>query len=175
MKSTSSPKSSTQVLINIGMALLFIVSGLAVLLTFGNRTTLSCDRSQPPVGVCTLRTENILSRKEKPIAVNQLLGAYVDETIGKDGPTYRVVLQTTSGDIPFTNIYSSGSADKQQMADQINKFLQYSSLSTLLVKSDSRIVMVIFSGVFVGVGGLQLISAIRKLIEPGPESGNGAV
>jgi len=158
--------------ITLGLGFLFFVSGLTVMLFVGSKNTLSCDRSLAPAGACTLRVEKALTGKEQQIPIPQLKGAYVDESTDSDGTTYRVVLQTARGEIPFTSYYSSGYSGKKNTVDKIIAFLQDENQAVLSVKTDSRIWVAIFSGIYAGVGAVLLISTLRKLadFEPAGES-----
>ena len=157
-------------LIRGGLGLLFLVAGLAVMLFFGNKVTLTCVRSLPPPGVCTLRSANMVSAKEKTFAITELSGASIDVSHGEDGDTYRVLLTTTSGSLPMTSYYSSGLSAKQQAVDQINSFVRYDTTQTLYIKTDDRIWVAIFSGIFAGSGALLLILATLKIIQDARES-----
>jgi len=152
-------------LIRGGLGLLFFIAGLAVMLFLGNKVTLECDRTSPAEANCTLSTATMIRTRERVIPVASMTGAVVDVNHGDDGDTYRVVLQTTSGSVPLTSIYSSGARAKQQAADQINSFLRYETQPTLFIKADDRIWIAIFSGIFAGSGALLLIQAALKIIQ----------
>ena len=152
-------------LIRGGLGLLFFIAGLAVMLFFGNKVTLTCVRSLPPPGVCTLRSANMVNAKEKTFAITELSGASIDVSHGDDGDTYRVLLQTASGNLPMTSYYSSGLTAKQQAVDQINSFVMYDTMQTLSIKTDDRIWVAIFSGIFAGSGALLLLLAVLKIIQ----------
>ena len=152
-------------LIRGGLGLLFFIAGLAVMLFLGNKVTLTCVRSLPPPGVCTLRSANMVRAREKTFNISEINGATVDVSYGDDGETYRVLLQTTSGSVPLTSYYSSGARAKQQAANQINSFLMYDTMQTLTIKADDRIWVAIFSGIFAGSGALLLILAVLKIIQ----------
>ena len=109
-----------------------------------------------------LRSANMVSAKEKTFAITELSGASIDVSHGDDGDTYRVLLQTASGNLPMTSYYSSGLTAKQQAVDQINSFVMYDTMQTLSIKTDDRIWVAIFSGIFAGSGALLLISGAAK-------------
>jgi len=152
-------------LIRGGLGLVFFLAGLAVMLFLGNKVTLTCVRSLPPPGICTLRSANMVHAQEKSFAITELSGASIDVSHGDDGDTYRVVLQTTGGSVPMTSYYSSGTSAKQQAVDQINAFVRYDTQPTLYVKTDDRIWIAIFSGIFAGSGALLLLLAVLKMIQ----------
>lgn len=147
-----------------GLGLLFFLVGLAVMLFLGQMVTLTCVRSQPPPGYCTLRSANMVSARETIIPITDLRGASLDISYGDDGETYRVLLQTSDGSLPMTGYYSSGFKAKQRAVDQVNSFLMYDTMQTLYVKSDDRIWIAIFSGIFAGCGALVLTLALLKVI-----------
>jgi hypothetical protein len=152
-------------LIRGGLGLVLFIAGLVVMLFFGNNVTLTCVRSLPPPGFCTLRSANMVSARETIIPIPDLSGAAIDVSQGEDGDTYRVLLQTTRGSLPMTSYYSSGLSAKQQAVDQVNSFLIYDTMQTLSIKTDDRIWIAIFSGIFAGSGALLLILAVLKIIQ----------
>lgn len=152
-------------LIRGGLGLVFFTAGLAVMLFLGQKVTLTCARSLPPPGFCTLRSANMVSARETIIPIPELRGAAIDVSQGEDGDTYRVLLQTTRGSLPMTSYYSSGLSAKQLAVDKVNSFLMYDTMQSLSIKADDRIWIAIFSGIFAGSGALLLILAVRKIIQ----------
>ena len=72
--------------------------------------------------------------------VNQ---AWVDRNCDEDC-TYRVVLTTEDGDVPVTDMYSSGYDDKRQLADDINTYLAASGSDPVEFRSSIMSSMGIF-------------------------------
>jgi len=139
------------------MSIIFIVVAGAMLLIFGKKVTLNCNRSLPPAGSCTLETTSFIDRRNMDFSLGELQQAVIDVSASSDGDTYRVVLVTAHGEIPFTDYFSSGYSGKQELADEINNYLRSTSQQSLSVKSDDRLIMSILAGVFGGAGGLMLL------------------
>lgn len=139
------------------LAVSFLGTSALMLLVFGRKVTLNCDRNLPPAGVCTLETTSFINRRQTNFSVSALQQAVVDVSYGDEdsSDTYRVVLMTTNGEVPFTGYYSSGSSGKEEIADDINRFIQSNSQQTVSVKTDDRLVLSIIAGVFGGIGALM--------------------
>lgn len=148
------------------LALVFLGASALILLVFGEKVTLNCDRSIPPAGVCTLETTSFIDSSQKQISVGNLQRAELRVNYGDSdsSDTYQVVLLTNNGELPFTDYYSSGSSKKQQLVNEINQFIQNDSLNMLSVKSDDRLWISILAGIFAGVGALMgIFSGITTL------------
>lgn len=148
------------------MALVFLGASAMILLIFGRKVTLNCDRSLPPAGVCTLESASFIDSNQTQISAGNLQRAEVRVNYGDSdsSDTYQVVLMTTNGEVPFTEYYSSGSSKKQQLANEINQFIQDDSQNTLSVETDDRLFISILAGIFAGVGALMgLFSGITTL------------
>lgn len=148
------------------MALVFLGASAMILLIFGRKVTLNCDRSLPPAGVCTLESASFIDSNQTQISAGNLQRAEVRVNYGdsNSSDTYQVVLMTTNGELPFTEYYSSGSSKKQQLANEINQFIQDDSQNTLSVETDDRLFISILAGIFAGVGALMgLFSGITTL------------
>lgn len=151
----------------------FLLAGLALTLLLSRVVTLTCDRSLPPNGACTLTSSNYVTSKTYELPLDQIQGAEVQISYGDSDSddTYRVVLITTQGTVPFTGYYSSGSQKKQQTADQVNRFLTYESQQNLSLKVDDRVWMSILGGVFAGAGLLMALLAGFTVINLDRSSG----
>ena len=157
-----------------GIGLLFFLAGIGLLLIFGTKVTLDCDRNLPPAGKCILQKTGILTSRHHDFALPDLQRAVVDVSQGDtdSDDTYRVVLVTDGGAVALTSYYSSGASAKQKAADQINAFLKYDGQQSVSVSLDDRIFMSIFSGIFSGAGVLMLGFAVLKTIRLIREQGN---
>ncbi len=130
----------------------FLLTGLAVMLFFGRLTSLKCQRVEPTQGSCQLVNSGLLGSDETTIPLNQLQGAKVDVNQDSDGDTYRVVLLTDGGEVPFTWVWSSGTGGKQKNADRINAFISNPGEISLRVQQDDRWFAYPFGGLFALVG-----------------------
>jgi hypothetical protein len=131
----------------------FVVSGLVVIIFFGKVATLRCQRIEPTQGSCQLMRSGLLGSDEIKIPLNQLQSAKVDVNKDSDGDTYRIVLLTDGGKVPFTSIWSSGEEGKQEKADEINAFIGNPDKTSLRVQQDFRWFAYPFGGIFILFGG----------------------
>ncbi len=137
---------------------IFVPVGLFVLTTLGKATTFTCTRTEPTN--CQLVASGLLGSQSKQIPLNMLQGAKVEEDNSDDGNTYRVIILTSSGDIPFTSYLSYGESDKQAIASHINQFLRDPRQTSLIQKQDDRLLMYLFGGSFVIVGFIMLMAPV---------------
>ncbi len=105
---------------------IFAAAGLAVIVFFGRATALTCKRVEPTQVSCELTESGLPGVQLREISVSGLYGAEVETHTNSDGNTYRVVLLTSEGKVPFTVIYSSGSEAKQITASHIATFVHTS-------------------------------------------------
>ncbi len=95
------------------------IGSLMVLLS--SRVTLDLDRS---TGLAVLSKTSLVTRSREEYLLEDLAGAEVQESSSSNSSTYRVALVQHSGArMPLTGYYSSGYKAKQNLADEINKFL----------------------------------------------------
>jgi len=93
---------------------------LMVLLT--SRVAIDLDRTK---GLAIIRRTSLITSSTDEILLGDLAGAEVESSRGRDGTTYRVALVQRSGQrTPLTSYYSSGFKGKQDLADEINRFLK---------------------------------------------------
>jgi hypothetical protein len=134
----------------------FVLAALAIIIFYGRRITFTCQRVEPTQGNCQLMSFGLLGSNEITIPLNQLQGAKVDES--SDGDTYRVVLLTNDGDVPFTPICSSGAGEKQKNVNLINAFIGNTEKTFLRVQQDDRLSAYFLGGIFL-IGGLILLGS----------------
>jgi hypothetical protein len=130
---------------------IFAVAGLAVIVFLGRATTLTCRRAEPTQVSCELMESGLPGLQLREISVSRLYGAEAETSTSSDGNTYRVVLLTSEGKVPFTAIYSSGSEAKQTTASHIATFV-HTSEETLTAQDDSRWFAYPFGSIFVAAG-----------------------
>ena len=142
---------------------MFTGAGVMCLMIFAKLNTLDCQRVEVNIvqGDCKLTSTGIFSSDEQTIPIASLNNAIIEESHDDEGDTtYRVVLLTKTGSIPFTTVYSSGRAEKQEKVRQINSFIENTSQTTLNLKQDDRLIGYIFGGVFGGIGVLTLFHSV---------------
>lgn len=132
------------------MAAVFFGMGLLLSYFFGKVGVLSCVRLEDRPD-CVLETSWMGLVPLKQTSLASLDGANVEENCDSDGCTYRVVIQTATGAIPLEDTYSSGQQPKQNNADQVNAFVQDTSLKNLRVSQGGGF-WIIIPLIFVAVG-----------------------
>lgn len=142
---------------------IFVVGGLAAMVVFGELATLTCHRVEPTQGSCQFVHSSLLGSDETTIPLNQLQSAKVDVNESHKGDTYRVVLLTDSGKVPFTTAWSSGAVEKQKNADQINAFIGNPGKASLRVQQDDRWFAYPFGGIFILAGAGVVLGSLRVL------------
>ena len=137
--------------------LMFVVVGLVVMVVFGQVSVLQCTRPEPSQVECVkeVRWLNVVPmRKER---IKDLRGARVDEWNG----TYRVVLKTGEGEKPLGGYYSSAERGKEEIAAQINTYVEKIRGDSLEVQEGNGIVGALVGVVFVVTGVGMAIGKAR--------------
>jgi hypothetical protein len=142
--------------------LVFLGVGLAVMWFMGAQTRLACERLEPRSGTCMLTQANVFGRVSRRVSLrlNEIQRAVVEVSEGDDGDTYRVALRTETGEVPFTDYYSSGRGDKEADAAAINAFLEGREAGSFEALQDDRLFSSLFGGIFACVGGLVAIGGL---------------
>lgn len=141
----------------------FVLAGSAVVLFFGEVATLTCDRIEMTQVACELTSKRLFKERVTSIPMGHLQGAEVDVNRDSDGDTYRVVLVTQNGRIPFTNAYSSRAKGKREKVNQIDAFINHSEQKSLTIRQDDRWSAYLFGGLFaLSGGGVMIRSIVRK-------------
>jgi hypothetical protein len=146
---------------NLLIGTVILVMGIGVMATFGKLTTLECKRIEPRLVACDLITSSMLGKHVTPISTGELLGAEVEINSDSDGDSFRIVLGTQHGKIPFTDYYSSARKQKAQTADQINVFINTSTEASLKVYQDDRWFAYPFGIIFAVVGACIIFLPIE--------------
>ncbi|HEY9880498.1 MAG TPA: hypothetical protein V6D29_18715 [Leptolyngbyaceae cyanobacterium] len=134
----------------------FTLIGVLVGILVGGEITLSCDRSPP--AQCELTHANLVHHRSRSFSIDGLKKAEVESYRDSEGDyLYRVVMHTGQGVIPITNSYSSGLANYQSQADQINQFIETRSQPMLYLHQDDRWFGLIFMVIFGGAGVVILV------------------
>ncbi len=140
-----------------------VVAGLTVIVCFGELATLICQRVEPTQGNCQFMQSGVLASDETTIPLNQLQSAKVDVHKGRKGTTYRVVLLTNDGYVPFTSSWSPDAEEKQKNADLINAFIGNSGKTSLRVQQDDRLFAYPLGGIFILAGGGFMLGSLRDI------------
>jgi hypothetical protein len=148
------------------LALVFVAVGLLLTFFMGKVSTLSCNRVDE-ADRCVLRVNWMGLAPLKETQIEGLLGAQVDESCDSDGCTYGVLLVTPREPLPFGSGYSSGKADKTELADKINAFAKDRQIRTLTVRTGEGlwlIIPLIFIAVGVWMVSKPLLHGLRNIL-----------
>lgn len=130
----------------------FAAAGVLAIVLFAKLDVLSCSRARLSDSVCYLKRTSVFGSTTQTIPLSSLRGAEIETSSSSDGSsTYRVVLLTQQGIVPFTDYFSSGYSSKEMQARQIQTFVK-SFEPSLLIEEDGRWVAFPFGALFVGVG-----------------------
>ncbi len=167
-----------------GVALFFAGVGLFLLLsslTLTPVTTLTCERSAPlqlsltsiqdapTFPRCELAEINWLGREKSKTFISELQGATTETKIRKDKhgitiSTYRVMLQTSGGNVPFTNEYTAyDEQSRQALVFQINAFIQAPMQASLVVQENERLLGYFGFGI---AGFFEVVSILVIAVAP---------
>ncbi len=137
----------------VGWTLIPIGIGLAVIVVFGEVSALTCARTGPSANRCTLHKQHGIRSTTTEFALAELRGARVAST--SSGSLTRMIVQTTTEDIPFTDSHASG--DTEPLAAAVRTFLATPSQPTLSVVKDDRLVGY-------GLGGIVVLGGLAALV-----------
>ncbi|MBN1373243.1 MAG: hypothetical protein JW987_15005 [Anaerolineaceae bacterium] len=141
--------------------MLFLFLGLFFFYLMGQIKHLTCARAETGEVLCGMRVTWMDLFPVKNVNIDSLKGAEVEQDCDDDGCTYRVTLQTTAGDVPFTS-YESDYSKINGIADQINRFLQNPSQPSLRLKSGGGPAL-IAPVIFLGIGIFLFIRSLKRL------------
>lgn len=149
------------------MAIPLLAIGLSVLLLW-EQITLECRRfnssqiNSSQIS-CEFISSTVFQKKTIPI---QLRGAEIERMNDGDGESYRLLLRTPTEKLSFTK-YGSNELELNQLASQINDFVQYPELKVLKLSKDDRWVGYLWGGTLLLIGisllhiGLNFSKALR--------------
>lgn len=113
------------------VAVFFTIMGLLLVYFAGQKTTLTCNRSDGTL-YCQLNASILNRYMVRQTTLPGLSSAFVEESCDDDC-TYRVILVTDKGNIPLTESLDSDRVRKEQSASTINSFLSNPSAPSLLL------------------------------------------
>ncbi|WP_298913869.1 hypothetical protein [uncultured Nostoc sp.] len=133
-------------------------SGFSVIAIFAQVTTFTCTRIEPTN--CKLVTSGLLASKPKEFSLNMLQGAKVEESSNDShgSSTYRVIILTSNGKVPFTSYFDSDHSKKEIIVSHITNFVSNPKITSLTEKQDDRLWMYLIGGI-VATGGLITLLA----------------
>ena len=145
------------------LGVIFTAAGGLIMHFLGKDVHLACDRGTQ---TCVVEEANMWGDKKvvHTFPLETLKGARVAESRDSEGDTtYRLMLLTTGGEVPFTSYTSSGRSGHQDRADAVNRFVE-SGEPTLDVVQSGRLIRI--AGLFfAGVGVLLLIGFAFTMIK----------
>ena len=141
-------KNFKTLLIGAAIGLGFSLTGLIVIIIFGNSTTLNCNRLYSNQINCKIIRKNWLKKDSDLIQVTDLKSAEIDVKIssyrGGKIKDYEIILIAKNSRIPLMNTYSSGLGFNHEKQNQlINSFIKASAPDSLTVQHDMRLALII--------------------------------
>ncbi|MEH2276174.1 MAG: hypothetical protein V7K40_15645 [Nostoc sp.] len=135
-------------------------AGFSVIAIFAQVTTFTCTRIEPTN--CKLVTSGLLASKPKEFSLNMLQGAKVEESSNDShgNSTYRVVILTSNGEVPFTSYFDSDHSKKETIVSHITNFISNPKITSLTEKQDDRLWMYLIGGIFVSGGVITLLTRV---------------
>lgn len=145
-----------------GVALVIVGSAMAIL--FGNLSVFECVRQKPSTnqGECELISSGLLGSSSETLALESLQDAQIERSTKKS--LYRVVFQTTEGEMPLSGAYTSGRGSKEKIVGEIQTFINTPTQESVSVKQDDRWMGYLIGGIFSLAGCSLVISAPLKLL-----------
>lgn len=131
---------------------------------FTSKTT--CEHIEPEQVECTISRTIYSIIPVGSVTANRVSQAWVDRNCDEDC-TYRVVLTSADGDVPVTDMYSSGYEDKRQLADEINAYLAAEDSNPVEFKSSimsSMGIFILLPFVFFVIGVLTMTRSVFRFI-----------
>lgn len=138
---------------------MFAACGFSLIAIFAQVTTFTCTRIEPTN--CKLVTSGLLASKPKEFSLNMLQGAKVegDNRSGRNS-TYRVIILTSNGKVPFTSYFDSDHSKKETIVSHITNFVSNPKITSLTEKQDDRLWMYLIGGIFVTGGLIALLASV---------------
>jgi hypothetical protein len=135
--------------------LIFLVVGIVAAFAMGQTIHLTCERLEDRVVECEIK-RSFLGLPVSEATLSGIRGARVAERVDSDGDrVYRVELSTDEGRKPLTKGWSSGYANKAELAEEVDAFITGSTAPTLETQSSSSLSMLF--GLVFGLIGLAMI------------------
>jgi hypothetical protein len=125
----------------------------------GQLTELQCRRSSSPQTIVCTRTITTGLKREKPLIINNITEATIQQVGRKFRNAYRVILVTETTTIPFTEDFKSDKREKEEHIDQINQFIQSPNVPKLDLLEDDRAQSNLFGLMFISTGLLWILLA----------------
>lgn len=143
---------------------IFVIIGVCLMIFLPCLTTMTCQRVNDS-GVCVLTNGSLTNTNSRTIKIDNIVKAYVEEDWDDDGATYCMVIETKSGNVEFSPMYTSGSTEKYELANKMNKFLYDKEQKVVELVQDDRLFLYLFAGVFGGVGFIVAFVAFIQLLK----------
>lgn len=145
--------SARQLLAKFGFGSLAIAVAIGQI--SGSNIMLKCQRLEPAIAQCDLKTTRLLTRHSEKI--EQLRGAELEDSDDTD----RVVLLTAAGKVPFDYVYTNFSRqEKRETIQQIQQFVESPQQQELNVSQETRWLSLLFTAPFILFGLWMLIAEL---------------
>ncbi|HCU58067.1 MAG TPA: hypothetical protein DF984_07605 [Anaerolineaceae bacterium] len=149
---------------SILFGLVFLIIGLVFMFVFGQISELRCEKPQLYVVQCSLEQKFLGVFPVSSKTFLDVNDAWVETSCDDDGCSYRVVLLTSDGQQPMTPYYSSGLGAREDMAWEINSYIQAEGTAPLFLTEKSGLFFALFAMIFVLVGLYQMI--VKGILQP---------
>jgi len=115
--------------VSAGATLIF---GAGMLFVFGQSNRLVCRHPEPSTTACGVSHVVLRVLPLPGWQASQVTAAYVEEDCN-DGCTYRTALRTEIGSKPINEVWTDQQGYNEQLADQINSFIQDGRAPALVI------------------------------------------
>lgn len=144
-----------------GLAL--TVVGLAMIFLFARESTLRCTHPEPSRVECVKEMTWLWLVPMGQATVTDVEGAWVAEApCDEYGCTYRVVLSTGQGDVPLTDVYTSGLKWKEELVARITAFVEDGAEQTLEVREAANPLVLLGGTPFIVVGLYSIAKGLKQ-------------
>lgn len=145
------------------VGIICLALGVGLVYFFGHDIELSCMRSK---NQCFIEKTNILGNNKQAISfpLNTLTGAKVSKKRGTGSDreyTYKLIIRTTTDEIPFTDSSSGDYISPNMQAAEVNAYVA-SKQEELSIEHNSLIVKLV-GLLFGGAGLLALVNAFGRM------------
>lgn len=154
----------TQLRIQHRPVLLWVLGGILtalglMVINAEKMSTLTCQRVESTSGSCELVESGLLRSDVKNIPLGTLQNVNLDIRTNHDGDeTYRVVLLTEMGELPFTSHYNSDPTQQESIVSDINTFLENPNQTSLRIQQDERWFSYLFGSLIIAVGLFVIVN-----------------
>ena len=143
--------------------LIALAMGIGFFVYFHGETTLVCDRTD---GECTMERTTIAESESETFSLDEFHEAKSVQTSGQSrqsetGPRYKTYIVTDEGRAPLSHAETSSEPSTEELADEVNAFLDDTSQDELEITQDGGEIVQYAPLVVAVIGLLILIGGLR--------------